>query len=95
LCTSPAPYGLGLSEEHFWDLSLAEFKALHKQYRDWRDFHMLGHQFTATVAARLAGDKDANFMPDAPEKKLLSLDVTEATFRALAQQRGTLITSGI
>jgi len=46
----------------------------------------------ATVVAKWAGgDKDADFMPAQEPKKLLSLDVTESTFKALAAQRGTLI----
>jgi hypothetical protein len=49
---------------------------------------MLGFQFLATIEARLAGNKDANFLPAGaapePERKLISLDATESYFKALA-----------
>ncbi len=48
---------------------------------------MTGFRFLATVCARLAGNKDANYMEDAGPPKLLSLDASEPYLLALAERQ--------
>lgn len=82
---STSPYGLGLTDEDFWDITLPAWTALYEQYRKHQEAGMLGFQFLATIQARLAGNKDVSFMPGEEEKPLISLDATESYFRSLAE----------
>lgn len=59
-----------------------EFSALHRRHVEAQKARLIGFRFLATVVARLAGSKDADFMEQSGERKMMSLDDTEAFFKA-------------
>jgi hypothetical protein len=78
---------LGLAEGEFWRLTPLQFHLYQKQHIEIeKRRYMSGYRFLATVVARIAGNEDANFMEDAADRPLLSLDTTESYFKALAEQ---------
>ena len=52
-----------MNYEELLDITPGMFLALNKQVKQQAEGRMFGFQFLATVVARIAGNKDADFMP--------------------------------